>query len=244
MRPLLPALLASALAAGCGSTSDTASRDELHPGNFTDVRTTFWTDQVGFGAGFVAERRCADGATVTREHILSCEPPEASTPAFWADVAVETLADGRTSRALVLAGLGHEPAASPRRLALERRASGRWARVSPDGSSEDLPAFDGCDDLEVEQDHVTAAVAARRLALKPGESRDLDRLLVRLPSLDVEKVKRRLTRLDESSYSWEGLSADGSPAWRLDLAFDTSGALQSVAGAGFQHRAVREKLIR
>lgn len=239
--------LAAALAclfAGCGSGPDADSKDQPHAGNFSDVRTVYWTDQVGFGAGFVAERQCTDGAFVTREHILACDAADTESPAFWADAALETLPDGKTSRLLILGGLGHEPAGSPKRLALERRGSGRWVRLAPDGTPEDLTAFDGCDDVEIEHDHVTAGVVIRRLALKPGETKDVERLLVRLPGMDVERVKRRLTRLDETSYSWEGLAADGSPAWRLDLAVDASGSLVSLAGAGLQHRAVREKTIR
>ncbi len=247
MTPAPRLALAAALAAvlaGCGSEPQTNPKDQPHAGNFADVRTVYWTDQIGYGAGFVAERRCSDGASVTREHILACDATDTETPAFWADAALETLSDGKTSRLLVIGGLGHEPAASPKRLALQRSASGRWSRVGLDGNAEDLPEFDGCDDVEIEQDHVTAGIAVRRLGLKPGEAKDVDRLLVRLPGMDVERVKRRLTRLDETSYSWEGLSADGSAAWRLDLSVDASGALVAIAGPGTQHRAVREKTIR
>ncbi|MCE9582669.1 MAG: putative glycolipid-binding domain-containing protein [Planctomycetes bacterium] len=238
------ALLFALFLAGCGSDPQPTRPDEPHAGNFADVRTLFWTDQIGFGSAFVSERRCADGAFVTREHLQSCDSLDAETPAFWADVALETLPDGKSSRAFIEVGRGHEPAGSPVRLVLERGAAGRWTRARPGGSPEDLAAFDGCDDLEIEHDHATSTVAVRRLALKPGETKDLDRLLVRLPGADLERVKRRLTRLDETTYSWEGLGPDGAPAWRIDLTVDAAGTVTAFAAPGLQQRVVRDRVIR
>ncbi|MEK7468997.1 MAG: putative glycolipid-binding domain-containing protein [Planctomycetota bacterium] len=236
--------LIAGLLPGCGSDPETTHKDELHPGNFTDVRTLFWADPTGSGAALVSERRCADGASLTREHLLFRDAADPDAAAFWADIALETLPDGRTSRLLILAGLGHEPAGSPASLSLERTSSGRWKRHRPDGSAEDLPAFDGCDDVEIQGDHVTPGVAVRRLALKPGEPQDVDRVLVRLPGMDLERVKRRFNRTDETALAWEGLAPDGSSAWRIDVATDSTGAVTSLTAPGFQHRVVRDKTIR
>ena len=237
------ALLAGLLA-GCGSDPETTHKDELHAGNFTDVRTFFWADQIGLGSALVTERRCSDGSLLTREHLLVRDADDPDAAAFWGDVALETLPDGRTCRLLILAGLGHEPAGSPASLSLERTASGRWKRLLPNGSAEDLPAFDGCDDVEIQGDHVTPGLAIRRLALKPGEPQDVDRLLIRLPGMTLERVKRRFSRTDEASLSWEGLAPDGSSAWRIDIATDSTGAVTTLNGPRLQHRVVRDKTIR
>jgi len=241
---LSPLAIVISLLAGCGSDPESTHKDELHAGNFADVRTQFWADPIGLGAALVSERRCADGATVTREHLLYRDADDPEAPTFWADIALETLPDSKTSRLFVLAGLGHEPAGSPVSLSLERTSTGRWKRLRPDGASDDLPAFDGCDDVEIQGDHVTPGVAARRLALKPGEPQDVDRLLVRLPGMDLERVKRRFNRADESTLSWEGLGSDGTPAWRIDITTDSAGSPTALNGPRFQHRVVRDKTIR
>jgi hypothetical protein len=237
------ALLAATFV-GCGGDPEPASHDEPSAGNFTDVRTAFWADPIGFGAALVSERHCSDGATVTREHLLFHDPDDAEAASFWADIALETLPTGTTSRVLILAGLGHEPAGSPASLSLVRTSSGRWKRLRPDGTAEELPAFDGCEDVEIQGDHVSAGVAIRRLALKSGEPKDIDRLLVRLPGLDLERVKRRFNRADETTLSCEELGADGSPVFRVDITTDAAGTVTALNAPRFQHRVVRDKTIR
>jgi len=238
VKRLLPLFL---LLSGCSSDGDKPV--EMAKGPLVPMRVMFWSDATVSGDGHVAERRLADGSRMTREHLVGIDPAVADMPAFWADVSVETAPDGTVARILILAGIGVELASAPRRLDLVRSAAGRWSSIRKDGKTTELPELDGCDDAEIAGDHASISLPVRRLALKAGESKDFDRALVRLPHLDFEKVRRRLTRVDETTWTWEGLGKDGSPASRIDLRADASGTVVEMTGEGLHRKVVRDTAI-
>ncbi|MBI2920046.1 MAG: putative glycolipid-binding domain-containing protein [Planctomycetes bacterium] len=241
MRPLLLAF--TLLLASCSGDENAGPKAEYGKGPFRPVRVTFWQDPENAASGHLTERRLADGSVIAREHCVGLDPLATQDPAFWADLAVESDSTGKVARVLVTAGVGEEAASNPLRLELTRAAGGRWSRSRPGGGWDELPALDGCDDVEIPAAHATASLPVRRLALRAGESKDLDRVLVRVPQLDVERVRRRLTRLDETMYAWEGLGKDGTSAWRVELRADGTGAVLEQSAEGLHRRVVRDTTI-
>jgi hypothetical protein len=79
----------------------------------------------------------------------------------------------------------------------------------------EIPAVAGCRDLDLAFTPATNILPLRRLALAPGESRDLTAAWIRFPGLSVEPLAQRYTRLDEHRLRYE--SRDGSFTAELEI---------------------------
>ncbi|MUL41370.1 putative glycolipid-binding domain-containing protein [Streptomonospora sp. PA3] len=76
---------------------------------------------------------------------------------------------------------------------LERRAGG-W---TVDGRR--VPELDGCVDVDVAATPLTNTLPIRRLGLRPGEYRDISAVWVDVPSLRVQRMAQRYTRLQAAN---------------------------------------------
>jgi hypothetical protein len=79
----------------------------------------------------------------------------------------------------------------------------------------EIPAVAGCRDLDLAFTPATNVLPLRRLALGPGESRDLTAAWIRFPGLAVEPLAQRYTRLDERRVRYE--SRGGSFTAELEV---------------------------
>ena len=66
----------------------------------------------------------------------------------------------------------------------------------------------GLFDVDFEISPATNTLPIRRLSLKVGESRTVDAVWVRFPSLKIGRLQQRYTRIDERCYKYEALSSD------------------------------------
>jgi uncharacterized protein len=123
-----------------------------------------------------------------------------------AEYTVACAADWRTRFVEVVVAHG----ADVRRLELATDGDGRWWR---DGA--EVPALAGCLDVDVSVTPSTNTLPIRRLALAVGEARDVTAAWVRVPSLDLEPLPQRYTRLDERRWRYE--SARGAFVAELDV---------------------------
>jgi hypothetical protein len=66
-----------------------------------------------------------------------------------------------------------------------------------------LPFANGLFDVDFEVSPATNTLPISRLGLKVGESRELDGVWVRFPSLKLERLRQRYTRLSSGCYKYE-----------------------------------------
>jgi hypothetical protein len=97
------------------------------------------------------------------------------------EVQVRMVAEGRTTD-----------------LRLESEGHGAWRREGGD-----CPAVRGCLDADLSVSPSTNTLPIRRLDLRVGESADVVAAWVRLPSLAVEPLPQRYTRVGEREYRYE-----------------------------------------
>jgi len=83
-------------------------------------------------------------------------------------------------------------------LRLESDGHGAWRREGGD-----YPAVRGCLDADLSVSPSTNTLPIRRLDLRVGESADVVAAWVRLPSLAVEPLPQRYTRVSEREYRYE-----------------------------------------
>ncbi|POZ60064.1 putative glycolipid-binding domain-containing protein [Chromobacterium alticapitis] len=104
----------------------------------------------------------------------------------------------------------------PRQLTLQHTESGRWLL---NGQPE--PAWDDCQELDLQSCGLTNAFPIRRLKLGIGDSVELSMLFVRLPGLEPTICPQRYTRLPDQDghacYRYE------SPGFAADLTIDAQG---------------------
>lgn len=97
------------------------------------------------------------------------------------DVQVRMVCEGRTTD-----------------LRLESDGQGAWRREGGDDA-----AVQGCLDADLSVSPSTNTLPIRRLDLRVGESADVVAAWVRLPSLAVEPLPQRYTRVGEREYRYE-----------------------------------------
>jgi uncharacterized protein len=104
-------------------------------------------------------------------------------------------------------------------LSLRSDGEGRWWQ------SDDrlLPNLNGCVDVDLSATPFTNTLAIRRLALQPGEVRNLSVVYIAVPQLTIQAVPQRYTCLEVNSqggiYRYEGLMRNFS----VDLLVDRDG---------------------
>jgi hypothetical protein len=64
----------------------------------------------------------------------------------------------------------------------------------------------GMYDIDLEVTPATNTIPIRRIRLKEGESQQVDAVWVRFPSLKLERLRQRYTRIDRRHYKYESLS--------------------------------------
>lgn len=103
-------------------------------------------------------------------------------------------ADWRTRRVSVLMAHGGEA----REVELEADGEGRWRR-----GGEEIAEVAGCLDADLSLTPATNTLPLRRLALAPGESREVAAAWVLFPELEVRRLGQRYTRLDDRRLRYE-----------------------------------------
>jgi hypothetical protein len=132
-------------------------------------------------------------------------------------IAITILEDGRPMRADY--EIHCDPLWQTRQVAVERMMgsernsvdltrdpSGAWH-----GSEEELSALHQCMDIDLAVTPATNTLPIRRLMLEVGQSRDVTAAWLRFPSLALEILLQRYTRLDSQRYLYQsgtGFSAE------------------------------------
>jgi hypothetical protein len=88
-------------------------------------------------------------------------------------------------------------------LALTTDGEGNWT----DGAGRTIPYLTGCLDADISATPFTNTLAIRRLALEPGESRELQVAYIAVPELQCELLVQRYTRLEPYLYLYEGVAS-------------------------------------
>lgn len=111
-------------------------------------------------------------------------------------------------------------------LALRADGEGRW--MPGDGAA--IPALEGCLEVDIRVTPFTNTLPIRRLALRPGEARELAVAYVAAPRMEVTPVRQRYTCLEAGPggglYRYEGLSTN----FVADLPVDADGLVLDYPG--------------
>jgi hypothetical protein len=81
----------------------------------------------------------------------------------------------------------------------------------------------GLHDVDLEVTPATNTLPIWRIRLKEGESQQIDAVWVRFPSLKVERLRQRYTKIDRRRYRYESLST----GYQAELEVDESGLVVS-----------------
>lgn len=103
------------------------------------------------------------------------------------------------------------------RLTITARGNGEWQ----DEAGQALPAIAGCQDADLSLTPFTNTLPIRRLALQPGDSRDLRTAYLALPDLKPQAVEQRYTCLEDGPGG--GLYRYASGSFCADLPIDRDG---------------------
>lgn len=108
---------------------------------------------------------------------------------------------------------------------IDADAGARALRLTADGdrrwwsAGAELVAFRGCDDVDLGVTPATNTLPIRRLDLSIGETRALTAAWVQFPTLAMEPLPQRYTRLDARRYRYES----GNGAFETEIAVDEFG---------------------
>ena len=100
------------------------------------------------------------------------------------------------------------------RVALTRGAESRELNLVTDeqhrwwNEGQELKQVTGCIDIDISITPSTNTLPIRRLALRPGESRDVNAAWVKFPELTVEPLPQRYLRTDEGRYRYQSRGGD------------------------------------
>ena len=75
-------------------------------------------------------------------------------------------------------------------------------------SGQELKQVAGCIDIDLSITPSTNTLPIRRLALRPGESRDVSAAWVKFPELTLEPLPQRYLRTDEGRYRYQSRGGD------------------------------------
>jgi uncharacterized protein len=107
-------------------------------------------------------------------------------------------------------------------VSLRGDGAGNWT----DRSGTALPALQGCVDVDLLAVAFTNTLPVRRLELAVGEAATIAVAFVRVPSMEVVRAEQRYTRLDATTYRYEGLAS----GFRADLRLDGEGLVVEYPG--------------
>jgi hypothetical protein len=107
-----------------------------------------------------------------------------------------------------------------RAIRLRTDAAGTW---SLDGKH--VPELDGCRDVDLEWSPSTNTLPIRRLALAPGERKEVSAAWVRFPVLTVERLDQSYERLEGDRYRYR------SGSFTAELQVDDAGIVQDYGVA-------------
>jgi uncharacterized protein len=123
---------------------------------------------------------------------------------------------------------------------LERDDASRWKCIDLDRPADEveLPQVAGCIDVDLGISPATNTLPIRRLNLAVGESAEVTAAWVRFPTLTIEPLHQRYTRLDTNRYRYEsdtgfsaelivdemGLVIDYPPGWERVAKDDRTGS--------------------
>lgn len=99
---------------------------------------------------------------------------------------------------------------------------GRWT----DAEGRVLGALSGCVDVDIAATPFTNTLPIRRLALKDGEAEEIPVAYIPVPSLAIEPVEQRYTRLAAGRFLYESLSSGFS----AELEVDEDGVVRDYPG--------------
>ncbi|HXV24648.1 MAG TPA: putative glycolipid-binding domain-containing protein [Alphaproteobacteria bacterium] len=120
---------------------------------------------------------------------------------------------------------------APRRLLLLRiDAGGRWR---DEARGENLPGLADCREVDIQVSPFTNSLAIGRLALSPGQSRDIEAAYITVPELTLAPASQRYTCLAPDRYRYEGLDTGFSVELPIDadgLVLDYPGLFRRVVG--------------
>ena len=120
----------------------------------------------------------------------------------------------------------HRAAPGPeRRLELRADGRGRWWR---DG--EEVPALEGCLDVDLGCTPATNTLPIRRLALAVGGRAEIVAAWVRFPDLEVQPLRQRYRRLTGDRYEY------ASDSFQAELTVDEHGLVVDYAGGWARER--------
>ena len=104
-----------------------------------------------------------------------------------------------------------------RRIELLPDSDRRWsARRSNDGDWSRLPEYDGLIDIDLGCTPATNLLPIRRFNLAIGESAETTAVWVMFPSLELEPLAQRYTRLSEREYLYESFLSGFKANLRVD----------------------------
>ena len=151
------------------------------------------------------------------------------TPGITADGVVVGIKDGKPFRARYQIDTTIDWQVRALRIeGLDATRQSLWLRSDGEGQwwGEDdapFPALNGCVDLDLSVTPFTNTLAIRRLALQPGEVRNLSVVYVAVPEMEIRALPQRYTCLEISSqggiYRYEGPARNFS----VDLLVDRDG---------------------
>lgn len=163
-----------------------------------DVRVTYGADGVRFGSVVV---RLWEGRPLRASYELVCD-------AGWRVRELRLTAESEATGA-------HE-------LHLLADGAGGW-RDGADSAGQMVTALQGCIDVDIMVTPLTNTLPIRRLALAPGESREISVVYVAAPDFTVRPFRQRYTRLGDADgqqrYRYESLEG----GFTADLPVDDDG---------------------
>lgn len=115
-------------------------------------------------------------------------------------------------------------------LWLAADGAGSWRR---DGVA--LEDVRGCIDVDLYAIAFTNTLPVRRLELRVGEAALIDVAYVRLPSMALERMQQRYTRVSDSVYRYESVAS----GFTADVSFDAAGLVVDYPGLVRRMWAVR-----
>jgi len=112
-----------------------------------------------------------------------------------------------------------------REIVIDADGTGRWQV-----NGEDVPALDGCLDLDLESSSLTNAFPMRRLCLEVGQGAQAPAAYVRALDLRVERLEQSYERLADGAGEARFDYASPRFGFRCELEYDSSGLVIEYPG--------------